>query len=370
MKFTVEKSVIAKAIAHASRIVAKRNTIPILANVLLRADGSRLSLKSTDLDLEVSITIEAEVEIAGATTVPAQLLNDIVRKLSGDVVAFSLDQDGNMMTIGAGRSKFKLQCLPESDMPDMIVGAFSHSFNVPAADLRKLIQRTQFAISTEETRYYLNGIFFHTIEHLGREYFRGVATDGHRLARAQVPAPAGAVGMPGIIIPKKTVSEFEKLLDGNGNVSLEVSDSKIRLTVGDIEITSKLIDGTFPDYQRVIPSGNNKVAIADTKAIATATDRVATISSERGRAVKFTFTDGNLHLDVANPDSGNAEDDIDVAYGGDELMIGFNARYVLDILSNVQSDKARFMLDDPGSPTIIKDEEGDDVLYVLMPMRV
>lgn len=253
----------------------------------------------------------------------------------------------------------------------MSVGAFSHRFTMPAADLKTLISRTQFAISTEETRYYLNGIFMHAVEDKGRQMLRGVATDGHRLARAQVSAPAGSDGMPGIIVPRKTVGAFEKLLE-SGEVSLDVSDNKIRMEVGNVILLSKLIDGTFPDYNRVIPKENNIVAIADTDLIKAATDRVSTISSERGRAVKMTFKGHNLHLEVSNPDSGSAEDDVEIDYPIDqtELTIGFNAKYINDILTNIQSKRARINLADPGSPTIVKDEEGDETLYVLMPMRV
>ncbi len=372
MKFSIEKGIITKALAQISRVVERRNTVPILANVVIRASNGSLSLRATDLDLEISISIPAQIETPGVTTVQAHLLSDIVRKLSGETVSFEMKASGQEVSVGAGRSKFTLQCLPEADMPDMSVGSFTHSFSLPASQLKKLISRTQFAISTEETRYYLNGIFFHATEDKGRDVLRGVATDGHRLALANVEQPDGAAGMPGIIIPRKTVGELDKMLEGEKEVFLEVSDSKIRLTIGDAIISSKLIDGTFPDYRRVIPTENNVVAIADTKAISTATDRVSTISSERGKAVKMTFSAGNLHLEVNNPDSGAAEDDVEIDFDAElpQLQIGFNSKYVNDILGNIQSKRARFHLQDAGSPTIIKDEEGDDTLYVLMPMRV
>jgi DNA polymerase-3 subunit beta len=371
LKFSVDKAALTKALGVASRVVEKRNTIPILSNVVLRAEGDKLWLQATDLDLEVKLPVAADIEVGGATTVPAQLLAEIARKLAGDTVNFALDSDGMFMSVSAGRSKFKLQCLPETDFPDLTVGQFSNQFEMPAADLRKLISRSQFAISTEETRYYLNGIFFHTTNDMrGELVLRGVATDGHRLARIEVPAPEGSNGMPGVIIPRKTVGEILKLLDGVETVSVEVSDTKIRVRVGDMDLTSKLIDGTFPDYNRVIPQNNNIVAIADTKAISIAADRVATVSSDRGRAVRMTFTSGNLHMDVNNPDSGAAEDDVEIDYDADELQIGFNSRYIQDILANIASKRARISLADAGSPTVIKDEEGDDVLYVLMPMRV
>lgn len=371
MKFTIDKSVITKAIARASSIVSKRTTIPILANVLLRADGNELLLRTTDLDLEVSLSVEADISVAGSTTVPAALLSDIVRKLSGELVSFSMDSEGQSMTVSAGRSKFKLQCLPETDFPDMSVGAFSHSFTLPVADLKKIIGRTKFAMSTEETRYYLNGIYLHVTDELGRMVLRSVATDGHRLARADVDLPDGASGMPGIIVPRKTVDEFDKVLEGD-EATLEISENKVRLTVGNVVLTSKNIDGVYPDYIRVIPRENNLVAIADTVSIQKATDRVSTVSSERGRAVKMIFDAGNLHLHVSNPDSGSADDDVEIDYPADQerIEIGLNAKYVNDILGNIQSKKARIQLMDAGSPVVIRDEEGDDTLYVCMPMRV
>lgn len=369
MKFTINKTAITKAIARASSIVSRRTTIPILQNVVLRADGDELLLRTTDLDLEVSLSAEAEISVAGSTTVPAALLSDIVRKLSGELVSFSMDSEGQTMTVSAGRSKFKLQCLPETDFPDMSVGVFSHSFTLPVADLKKIIGRTKFAMSTEETRYYLNGIYLHAAQELGRDVLRSVATDGHRLARADVALPDGASGMPGIIVPRKTVDEFDKVLEGD-EATLEISENKVRLTVGNVVLTSKNIDGTFPDYLRVIPTTNNKVAIADATAIKAAADRVSTISSERGKAVKLSFTNGNLHLFVNNPDSGAAEDDVDINYDADDLDIGFNAAYLAVILNNIESKRARIVLGDAGSPALIKDEEGDDTLFLCMPMRI
>ncbi len=372
MRITLERSNLLKSLNHVHRVVERRNTIPILSNVLLRADGSTLDMKATDLDLEVTEATPASVQEAGATTVPAHLLYDIVRKLSdGSEVVLTTHPDGATMTVASGRSKFSLQCLPQSDFPDLTAGSFSHAFKLKAADLKMLIDRTQFAISTEETRYYLNGIFFHTIEADGDLKLRAVATDGHRLARADLVAPSGSEGMPGIIIPRKTVGELQKLLDDpDALISVEISDAKIRLTIGSIVLTSKLIDGTFPDYQRVIPSGNDKEMRVSCQSFAQAVDRVSTISSERGRAVKLSLSDGQLTLTVNNPDSGSATEELAVGYGHDPMEIGFNARYLLDITGQLSGGDAIFMLADAGSPTLVRDTAGDDALYVLMPMRV
>lgn len=372
MRVTLERSNLLKSLNHVHRVVERRNTIPILSNVLLRAQDASLEMKATDLDLEITEATAAMVEQAGATTVPAHLLYDIVRKLpDGSEVLLSTDPDGKTMTVASGRSNFSLQCLSEADFPDLPAGAFSNTYRIASNDLKMLISRTQFAISTEETRYYLNGIFMHTIETEGGLKLRAVATDGHRLARADIDAPSGSEGMPGIIIPRKTVGELTKLVDDPDlAITMEVSEAKIRLTIGSIVMTSKLIDGTFPDYQRVIPSGNDKKLSIDTQSFSQAVDRVSTISNERGRAVKLSLTQGQLTLTVNNPDSGTATEEVAVDYDDDAIDIGFNAKYLLDITNQLSGDEAIFMLADPGSPTLVQDTTGDDALYVLMPMRV
>ncbi|WP_185983971.1 DNA polymerase III subunit beta [Aureimonas mangrovi] len=372
MHILIERSNLLKSLSHVHRVVERRNTIPILSNVLLKTEAGALRLKATDLDIEITESVPATGEREGATTVPAHLLYDIVRKLSdGSEVKLSTNAEGTQMTVAAGRSNFRLQCLPEADFPDITAGQFTHAFELPAAELSRLIERTQFAISTEETRYYLNGIFLHAIEDGGALRLRAVATDGHRLARAQMEAPAGCEGMPGIIVPRKTVSEIQKLLgEADGSVAVELSDAKIRFTIGDIVMTSKLIDGTFPDYQRVIPTGNDKVLTLDRQTFASAVDRVSTISSERGRAVKLALGEDQLVLTVNSPDSGTATEELAVGYEADAIEIGFNARYLLDITGQLAGEEARFMLADPGSPTLIRDGADDGTLYVLMPMRV
>jgi DNA polymerase-3 subunit beta len=372
MRVTIERSKLLKSLGHIHRVVERRNTIPILSNVLLKADGDELHLKATDLDLEIFEKVPAMVEQAGSTTVPAHMLHDIVRKLpEGSEVMLATEADGNSIKITAGRSRFTLQCLPGSDFPDITAGEFTHTFRVPASLLRELIDHTQFAISTEETRYYLNGIYLHSVEDEGDLVLRAVATDGHRLARAQATAPNGSEGMPGIIIPRKAVGEIQKLLeDPDGTLNIEVSETKIRLTLGNVVLTSKLIDGTFPDYNRVIPVGNDKQLKLDRASFAAAVDRVSTISSERGRAVKLAMADGQITLSVNNPESGSATEELAVEYSADPLEIGFNSRYLLDITGQLKGETAVFMLSDPGSPTLIRDTASAGALFVLMPMRV
>ncbi|MDB5560433.1 MAG: polymerase subunit beta [Enterovirga sp.] len=377
MKVTVERAALLKALGHVHRVVERRNTIPILSNVLLRAGDGGLRLKATDLDMEVTEEVAADVSQAGATTVPAHVIYDIVRKLpDGAQVSLEMTGDTGQMQLRSGRSRFMLQALAEGDFPDIAAGEMPTSFPIAAADLKRLIEKTQFAISTEETRYYLNGIYLHAVDGEDGPMLRAVATDGHRLARIELPAPAGAVGMPGVIVPRKAVAEIQKLIDDAAeDVRVELSPAKIRLTFGGegnggVVLTSKLIDGTFPDYQRVIPTGNDKLLTVERGDFARAVDRVSTISSERGRAVKLALTEGRMTLSVNNPDSGNAVEELDVDYDAAPLDVGFNARYLLDITGQLDGDTALFKLADPGSPTVIQDREGAPTLYVLMPMRV
>jgi DNA polymerase-3 subunit beta len=373
MRVTLERSALLKSLGHVHRVVERRTTIPILSNLLLRANEGSLHLQATDLDLEVVESAPATVEESGGTTVPAHTLYDIVRKLpDGSQVALEESADRNSLTIRSGRAKFSLQTLPEADFPDLTAGELPISFALAAAELKRLIEKTQFAISTEETRYYLNGIYLHALEVDGSAMLRAVATDGHRLARIELPAPAGAAAMPGVIVPRKTVSEVQRLVDApEGNVAIDLSPAKIRFTIGDVVLTSKLIDGTFPDYGRVIPAGNDKELTLDKGAFKSAVDRVSTISSERGRAVKLSLQQGRLVLSVTNPDSGSATEEMEVDYAADPLDIGFNSRYLLDIADQIDSESAVLRLADPGSPTLIQDHGGDtSALYVLMPMRV
>ena len=372
MKVTIERTALLKALSHIHRIVERRNTIPILSNVLIDARERTLILKATDLELEATESAPADVAQGGSTTVAAHILFEIVRKLpEGAQVSLEMTGEAGQLLLRSGRSRFFLQCLPASDFPDLTTGELSHRFALTAGDLKKLIDNSQFAISTEETRYYLNGIYLHVSEVDGAPMLRAVATDGHRLARVQMPAPKGSAGMLGVIVPRKAVGEVQKLMeDAAQEVVVEMSATKARFTFGETVLTTKLIDGTFPDYGRVIPANNDKRLVVDKAAFSNAVDRVSTISSERGRAIKLSIGDGRMVLSVNNPDSGSASEEIEVDYDSAPIEIGFNARYLLDITSQLASDTALLKLSDPGSPTIIQDRDGAAALYVLMPLRV
>jgi DNA polymerase-3 subunit beta len=372
MKLVIERSELLGALAHVTSVVERRTTIPILSNVLLKTAGQTLELKATDLEREVLDQAAADVSQPGAVTVPAHILHDIVRKLpDGAEVEIKRDPEKERLTLSSGQSRFALQTLAPEDFPDLAAGEFSHTFQIAAADLRRLIDKTRFAISTEETRYYLNGIYLHSATRGKEATLRAVATDGHRLAQAELPLPAGAAGMPGIILPRKTVHELHRLIeDSQATVSVGVSAAKVRFEIGTITLTSKLIDGTFPDYARVIPKGNDKVLKVSNEDFKSAVDRVSTIASERGRAVKLNLNRNKLVLSVNNPEGGSATEEIGVEYEAAPLEIGFNARYLLDIAGQLESDAAQFQLADPGSPTMVKDGSDEGALYVLMPMRV
>jgi DNA polymerase-3 subunit beta len=372
MKFSIERGTLLKAVAQAQSVVERRNTIPILANVLIEAEGERVKFRATDLDIEIVDIATAQIERAGATTVSAVMLHEIVRKLpDGALVTLSEDAASQRLTVQAGRSKFNLATLPKEDFPVMASADYASNFPVPAAALRRLFDKSKFAISTEETRYYLNGVYMHVAEADGGRVLRCVATDGHRLARIDADLPEGAADMPGVIVPRKTVGELRKLLDDDDmKIAVSVSETKVRFATPDITLTSKVIDGTFPDYTRVIPQGNTRRMEVDAAEFAQAVDRVATVSSERSRAVKLSLDEDRLILSVNAPDSGAAEEELAVAYGDERLEIGFNAKYLLEIASQVDRENAVFLFNSSGDPTLMREGNDTTAVYVVMPMRV
>ena len=375
MKATIERATLLRCLSHVQSVVERRNTIPILSNVLIDAsDGGSVRVMATDLDLQVVETMSASsVDQPGAITVSAHLLFDIARKLpEGSQV--SLTTNDNRLEVKAGRSNFKLPTLPRDDFPVIVEGDLPTSFELPARVLAELIDRTRFAISTEETRYYLNGIFLHVTDD-SEPMLKAAATDGHRLARFTLPRPEGAAGMPDVIVPRKAVGELRKLLEEalDGNVLIDLSASKIRYTLGGeggVVLTSKLIDGTFPDYSRVIPTANDKLLKVDPKLFFSGVDRVATIATEKTRAVKIGLDNDRVTLSVTSPDNGTAAEELAAEYKAESMEIGFNANYLKDILGQIDADMVELHLADAGAPTLIRENEASPALYVLMPMRV
>ncbi|MBB1491709.1 MULTISPECIES: DNA polymerase III subunit beta [unclassified Paracoccus (in: a-proteobacteria)] len=372
MKFSIEKAVLNKAVSQAQSVVERRNTIPILANVLIEAAPEGVSFRATDLDTEVVDRAPATVERPGATTVSAALLNDIARKLpDGALVNISVDGDSARLTVQAGRANFVLATLPREDFPIMASTEYAANFSAPAPVLRRLFDKSRFAISTEETRYYLNGVYMHVADGEGGRTLRCVATDGHRLARVDAPLPEGAEAMPGVIVPRKTVAELKKLLDDDEAViAVSVGETKVRFATPTITLTSKVIDGTFPDYTRVIPRGNTRRLEVDAADFARAVDRVATVSSERSRAVKLALDEDRLILSVNAPDAGAADEELAVAYNDEPLEIGFNAKYLQEIASQIDRENAVFLFNGSGDAALIREGGDDSAVYVVMPMRV
>jgi len=372
MKLVIDRSALLKALGHVQSVVERRGTIPVLANVKLEAAGDVLYLTATDMDIAVMERVQASVSEPGQGTLPAHTFYDIVRKLpDGSQVEITRAEGTAKAVIRAGSSRFSLSTLPVEEFPVMTEGEMPFNFTLSAAEWKALFDKTRFAVSTEETRYYLNGIFLHEAESQGAAVLRAVATDGHRLARVEVALPAGASGMPGVIIPRKAIDEIKKLVEeGTNEVHVSLSDSKIRVACGTAVLISKLIDGTFPDYDRVIPSGNDKIMEVDGKNFTRAVDRVSVISSEKTRGIRMALAKGKLTLSADSPEHGTATEEVDVNYAAEPVEIGFNSRYLLDMMGQMEGEVAQFVLADSTSPALVRDTSDVGSIYVIMPMRV
>jgi DNA polymerase-3 subunit beta len=373
MKTTIERGALLRTLAHAQSVVERRNTIPILSNVLLDASGDSLMVMATDLDLEVNEPVAARVDQPGRITVPAHTFFDILRKVpDGDV---SLSAEGGRMAIVAGRARFSLPTLPAEEFPHISVGDMPINFSVPAKTLSSMIDATRSAMSTEETRYYLQGIYLHARRTDDGEWrLAATSTDGHRLSLSTAISPQGTEGMQddkGVIVPRKCVLEINKIVDQiDGDVEISMSKTKIRFTMGRMTYVSKLVDGTFPDYDRVIPRNNESIVKVDADALAESIDRVSTIATEKTRAVKVAIDRNRLTLSVNSPENGLATEEIEVDYEGKPLEIGFNSRYFLDVLSLLRGAQIELAINDAAAPVVIRRQGEKEDLAVLMPMRV
>lgn len=370
MKLTIERGLLLKALSHIQSVVERRQTIPVLSNVLIETQGDLVSLRATDNEIEIIEKIPAGVEVQGAITIPAHKLYDIVKKLpEGSQLQISVLDEAGQVSLVSGRSKFALASLPAEGFPSIMQEEMPYTFKVAAKEMVELISKTGFAVSMEETRYNLNGIYMH--EKKGPESkLTAVATDGHRLACAGITLPEGAAGMPGVIVPRKTIGELAKLAaETNDEITLSLSANQIRFVLGDIVLSSRLIDGTYPEYEKVIPISNDKKLQADAKTLIDVIERVSVVS-EKSRGIKFALQPGLLQVFAASADEGSAEDEMDAVYDGEPVEIGFNFRYLLDILGQVKSETVQMYLQDGASPVILQDEADDNALYVLMPMRV
>lgn len=372
MKFAIEKNILLKTLGHVQNIVERRNTVPILSNVRIEADNNGISFKATDMDTEITEVVDAKILENGAITAPAHMMYDIVRKLAdGSEIELVYPDEKEQLSIISGRSKFSLPTIGVEDFPAISADSLPTNFSMKRDELKDVIDRTQFAASTEETRYFLNGLYIHPKDEGETKVLRIVATDGHRLACVESPLPEGAENMQGVILPRKTVAEIRKLLDDTTaeSVQISLSDSKVRFTLEDVTLASKLIDGTYPDYERVIPTSNNKILELSVKTLATAVDRVSVVA-EKTRAIKMIANKNHVIVTTSSPDLGSAIEETEASYDNESLEIGYNFRYLLDILAEIKGDTVRFSFSDSSSPSLIHDTSDASAIYVLMPMRV
>ncbi len=375
MEFKINSSDLLKALSHIHGIVEVRHTLPILSNIILKARDNELTLSSTNLDIYCADKIKAEVYIAGEISVSAVTFFEIVKRLpSGSDVVMTMEEGENEITLICGRSKFNLSTLKTDDFPIISDNDLSTKFVLSADELIRILDKTKFAVSNEETRYYLNGIFLHKADRNSIPFLRAVATDGHRLAQYDIPLPQGAEEITGIIIPKKTIFELRKVLDdADGDVSISLNENKIKFTFNDLKIISKVIDGTFPDYTKVIPQNNNKNFKTNNNELKNAIDRVSAVAANeesKSKAIKLSLEDNKLNLSVESQSKGSANEILDISYDGDKVDIGFNSKYIIDICNEVDGEEVDISLLDSVSPAIILDKTDENLFFVLMPMRI
>lgn len=375
MDFRVNSTDLVKALSHIHGIVEVRHTLPILSNIIILAEENRLSFSSTNLDIFCSDSISAQINKNGSTSVSASTFYEIVKRLpAGSDIQITLSEEDSTLIIKCGRSKFNLTTISPEDFPKISTDDLSTKFVLSATELKRMIDKTKFAISNEETRYYLNGIFFHRTQKNSIDILRAVATDGHRLAQYDIPLPQGANDMNGIIIPKKTILELRRVLDdASGDINIELNENKVRFSFNDIQITSKVIDGTFPDYTKVIPSSNDKIIITKNDELKKSIERVSAVAINeevKSKAIKIFFESNKLLLNVDSTSRGSAVEEIDISYEQDKVEIGFNSRYLIDICNEIDGEKITLKLLDSTSPAIILDESDENLFFVLMPMRI
>ncbi len=375
MEFRINSTDLLKALSHIHGIVEVRHTLPILSNIILEAKDDKLILSSTNLDIYCSDKIKAEVLQSGEVSVSAVTFFEIIKRLPpGSEVLMVMEEGENEIRLTCGRSKFNLSTLKTDDFPIISDSDLSTNFVLSADELIRIIDKTKFAVSNEETRYYLNGIFLHKAERNSIQFLRAVATDGHRLAQYDIPLPQGAEDITGIIIPKKTIYELRKVLDdANGDVSVSLNENKIKFSFNDLKVVSKVIDGTFPDYTKVIPQKNDKNFKTNNSDLKNAIDRVSAVAANeesKSKAIKFCIENNSLSLSVESQSKGSANEMIDVNYSGDKVDIGFNSKYIIDICNEVDGDEISISLSDSISPAIILDKTDENLFFVLMPMRI
>ncbi len=371
MKFKISRSIFFRTLSHLQGIVDKKNSLPILANILIEAKNNQLILSSTDMDISIIENIDCMVLEDGSTTINSQILYDIVRKIDDNSEIEIISNNGKLMTLRSEGSRFSLACLPKEDYPIIDQNNSGINIKLNSKILFKLIDKTKFAISNEETRYFLNGLYFNVNNEGGKNIVTLVGTDGHRLAKFSHEIDAKIDQISGVIIPKKTIYELSKLLSEiDDDIHISISSNKIVFIVGKIKFISKLIDGSFPDYKRVIPNDNTNVLKINRENLLSAVDRVSTIANEKSPVIKFKLYQNILNLNTINNESSTASEDLMINYDGDEIEIGFNSKYIMDIVNNLEDEEISINLKDNTSPVIAKENSNTNLVYVLMPMRV
>ena len=371
MKFKITRTSFFKTLSHLQGIVDKKNSLPILSNILIEAKNSELILSSTDMDISIIEKIECNVSEDGATTINSQILYDIVRKINENSEIEIISNNGKILTLRADGSRFSLACLPKEDYPIIDQNKSGINIKINSKILFKLIDKTKFAISNEETRYFLNGLYFNITNEDNKNIVTLVGTDGHRLAKFSHEIVEKIDQVSGVIIPKKTIYELSKLLsEVDRDVKISISSNKIIFKIEDIIFISKLIDGSFPDYKRVIPTDNTNILKINRDKLLSAVDRVSTIANEKSPVIKFKLLKNILNLNTINTESSTASEDLIINYEGDEIEIGFNSKYIMDIVNNLEDNEISINLKDNTSPVIAKEHSNTNLVYVLMPMRV
>lgn len=367
MHFTIQREALLKPLQLVAGVVERRQTLPVLSNVLLVVEGQQLSLTGTDLEVELvgRVTLEDSAE-PGEITVPARKLMDICKSLPSDAL-IDVRVDEQKLVVKAGRSRFTLSTLPANDFPTVEEGPGSLTFNLVQSKLRRLIERTSFAMAQQDVRYYLNGMLIE----VQTGVLRAVATDGHRLAMCSMDAAIEQTEKHQVIVPRKGILELARLLtEQDGEVAIVLGQNHIRATTGEFTFTSKLVDGKFPDYERVLPRGGDKLVVGDRQALREAFSRTAILSNEKYRGIRLQLASGLLKIQANNPEQEEAEEEVVVDYNGGSLEIGFNVSYLLDVLGVMTTEQVRLILSDSNSSALVQEAGNDDSSYVVMPMRL
>lgn len=368
MQFEVTKQLLLKAIASVNGAVEKKNTIPVLQNIKIEAKNDLVVLSATDMDILVISSFSADMKSGGSTTIPAQMFFDIVRKIPDAANILISQENPSILQIKTGKSKYSLPCIEASEFPSLSEGELSEEVEVSAEELVKMIDKTRFAISNDEMRYYLNGLYLQGMNNGENLELRTVATDGHRMALSFLPGVNFKAPF-GVILPKKSVAEIRRIIDGCKIIKLSTSRAKIKIVADQTVIISKLIDGEFPDYDKVLPKDNNQIAIVNKKVFFDSVDRVSTVATDKHRSVKLTLENGKMNLQVSTNDGSFAFEELDVVYSGERIETGFNSRYLLEIIGQVNKEELLIRFKDSSSPALIE-AKGMNSVFVIMPVRI